>query len=134
MLAIDWTTSRRLNRTRGVPLAGGLRGRCLGGEREPQDTGEKHAAGIGRTGLELRRDLLYDAERLGGLDTQAAAGWANGGELPGQHHRQCRDWLQRAAEGAEHLALAGAIGHDRQHDADHDPCRELQRRPRENAS
>jgi hypothetical protein len=27
---------------------------------------------------------LFDAERLGGLDTQAAARWDDGGEQPGQ--------------------------------------------------
>jgi hypothetical protein len=71
---------------------------------------------------------LFGAEGLSGLDTQASTGRANRGEESNDRHDHRRDRQQRATEGAEHLAFTGPIDHERQHGADHDACRELQRR------
>jgi len=77
---------------------------------------------------------LFGAKRLVGLDTQASPGRANRGEQSDDRHEHGRNRQQRAAEEAEHLAFARQIDHERQHPADHDACRELQRRPGKNAS
>src|SRR5215213_5746718 len=74
---------------------------------------------------------LFGAEGLNRLDTQASTGRANRREESNDRHDYGRYRQQRAAEGAEHLAFARPIDHKRQHGADHDACRELQRRPRE---
>ena len=53
--------------------------------------------------------VLFGAEGLGGLDTQASTGRANRGEQSDDRHDHGRDRQQRAAEGAEQLAVAGPI-------------------------
>ena len=99
---------------------------------------KKRAVAIGRFDCYPRMrewcQGLFGAEGLTGLDTQASTGRANRREQSDDHHGHGRDRQPPAADGAEHLAFARLIDHERHHRADDNAGRELQRSPRENAS